>query len=284
MFSFPLKQKISIVKYNFVQKKNLMIRINKIRSYALPFLTFLSWMMASLTTFGQHQVNPGRPSFSENNHIVPKLSIQGENGFSMTENKQELVYAFNTLLRMGLSDKWETRVFSGIETTAVEGEKGYSELQTGGVGLGLKYLALEAKNGKPSVGLLAQSYVPTAGAPVNSLGFLATKEFDKVSAEININPTFKGNSFSELAYIVCVGYGLGKVSVFAEGMLNDHVGPTREVWVQGGASYLVNPLWQIDFSAASYGPQLSNQMFQLGFSFLMLSKAQKAPQLLKDRS
>jgi hypothetical protein len=252
---------------------------NKTRSYTLPVLTFLGWMMVSLTTFGQHQVNPGRPSFSENNHIVPKLSIQGENGFSMTENQQELVYAFNTLLRMGLSDKWETRVFSGIETTTIEGEKGYSELQTGGVGLGLKYLVLDAKNGKPSVGVLAQTYVPTIGAPVNTLGFLATKDFDKVSTEININPSFKGNSFSEMAYIVCVGYGMGKVSVFAEGMLNDPVGPAREVWAQGGASYLVNPLWQIDFSAASYGPQFSNQMVQLGFSFLMLSKAQKLSQL-----
>jgi hypothetical protein len=261
-----------------------MIRIKKTVSYTHFFTILLGCLIIGLPAFGQHTVNPGRPSFSENNHIVPKFSLQGENGFSLTENGHELNYAFNTLLRMGLSKKWETRIFSGIETVAIEGETGLSEMQTSGLGFGLKYLVQEEKSNRPSVGILAQSFVPSNGTAVNTLGFLATKDFEKISAELNINPSFTRYSLVELAYIICVGYGMGKVSVFAEGMLNDKVGLADELWVQGGASYLINPAYQIDFSAASYGPKLSNQMFQVGLSFLVLSRSQKNLQTLAKKT
>ncbi len=206
-----------------------------------------------------------RPDVTESANIVPKGSLQLEHGFSMNVSRDETQLGLlSTLLRYGVNDYFELRG----EIFPVSDWEG-SLLNTGFTpsSLGMKVRLNPHQGQAPELALLTHytfSKLATSEwqENFNSLRVLFAAQTgitDRLSAGTNAGFSYTGSS-STLRYVYSVSFGYSlseRIGLFAEQFTESGAaGYPAAFFVDGGATWLVAPLCQLDING---GFSLSEQ-------------------------
>jgi len=242
----------------------------------MKYLYFLLLILISATTFSQ-KIITDRPDQTESSSTIPKGSLQIEMGIVALTAENNAFNHFagpSTLVRYGISEKFELRIFNQYETNKLELEggniknKGFSDLE---IGFKVQFLKKEGVN--TEIAFLSHAIIPTAKnqlsndkmGVINKLS-IAHNLSEKIGLGYNVGYDYVGQIHS-FTYSVALGFSftdnfggyIESYGVYAEQGF-------YESYFDAGLTYLLKDNFQLDIS---YGLGLNNdlQYFSAGFSW-----------------
>ena len=213
------------------------------------------------------QISTDRPDQTESSLVLPKGTIQIENGF--VSRKNELIFP-NTLFRIGISKKFEFRINTNYIFKTNENENkisNFSDLE-----IGTKIQIYSSETSKTSIAFLTHLSIPSANEYYsnNTTGLLSRI---LISHELNNNfnigynigyDKFK-NEEGAIVYTVALGKGINNWGIYCElyGNISDS---QSDLYFDGGLVYLLKDNLQLD---VSYGAGINNtsNYFSTGVSW-----------------
>ena len=228
------------------------------------------------TSFSQG-ISTDRPDQTEASNTLNKGSFQLESGLVFLKNNDESYKSFlapSNLIRYGVTDKVEFRIFTQYETKKYEWDganRKYSGLND--LELGVKVQLFQKENSKTEVAFLSHVIIPTAS---DELGSSETGVVNKLSISHALSGGFGlgynvGYNYTDslhfFTYSLALGYSISdSVGFFVE--------PYGILGAEGffennfdfGFTFLLNPNFQLD---TSYGFGFNNDVhyFSAGFSW-----------------
>lgn len=219
-----------------------------------------------------------RPDQTESSSVIPKRSLQIESGvlvgFTETTNVSEkLVAAPSTLIRLGLTENIELRVFNQYESLKNQntGHKhsGISDLE-----IGAKIQLFQKENANTEVAFLSHLIIPTGSkaltndkyGTINKLS-IAHDLNENFSVGYNLGYNYYGEGDGDFTYSLAIGHSFtDKVGLYIEPYgevveFNEHV-----MNADAGITFLLKPNFQLD---VSFGTGLNHTMnyMSAGFSW-----------------
>jgi hypothetical protein len=249
------------------------------------FITLLL-VLSTVGVFSQ-EIITDRPDQTEASSTVPKNSFQIEMGILTQTSDDNSTTNFagpSTLIRYGISEKVELRLFNQFESNKIELEggnvkgSGLSDIE-----IGTKIQLFKKEGVNTEIAFLSHAIIPTAKDELsnNSLGTINKLSIshvisDQIGIGYNVGYDYI-NKTSAFTYSVAIGFALAeKFGVYIEpyGALAE--GNQFESNFDAGFTYLAKNNLQFDIS---YGTGLNNDMqyISAGFSwnipqFLMKNK------------
>lgn len=238
-------------------------------------------------TFSAQDIITDRPDQTEASSTIPKNSFQIEMGIltqTSNDNSQTNFAGPSTLLRYGISEKVELRLFNQFESNKLELDGGNSKSSgLGDIEIGTKIQLLKREGINTEIAFLSHMIIPTAKDELSnkSLGTINKLSIshainDKIGIGYNVGYDYV-NKISVFTYSVAFGFALGeKFGIYIEpyGALAEE--NELESNFDAGVTYLAKNNLQLDIS---YGTGLNNDMqyVSAGFSwnipqFLMNNK------------
>ena len=135
-------------------------------------------MLPPLAIAADDEIITDRPDFVESSNVVGRGRFQIETSFAADRGQADGIkdksYATPTLLRYGVGDDWEVRLETGgrMRATSTDTASGarFTESGYGDVTLGVKWHVADARDTRPSVGLLAHVDLDSGSAPFRAQG------------------------------------------------------------------------------------------------------------------
>lgn len=234
-------------------------------------------LFVSAITFSQ-QIITDRPDQTESSSTVPKGSLQIEMGLvaqSMEDNAINSFAGPSTLLRYGITDWIELRIFNQYESHKIEywgiddrKINGFSDIE-----IGTKVQLFKKEGVNTEIAFLSHAVIPTAKdeltndkiGTINKLS-IAHELTERLGLGYNIGYDYVGQTHA-FTYSAALGFGITE-------SLGGYVEPYGVYAEQGffesyfdfGLTYLTSDNFQLD---ASYGFGMNNDMqyFSAGFSW-----------------
>ena len=239
----------------------------------------LLFLLYSINTAAQ-QLEPlkaDRPDQTESPFTVPKKYIQAEIGFSYegSGSHSSSILMPTTLLKYGLTDRFELRLI-----TEVEQVKELSEKNTGlnPLKIGFKTTLIDEKGWIPTVAFLGHLYLAPLASKHNQTDFYAPAfrfSFEhtlssKISLGYNVGAEWDGFTPEPIfLYTLTTGYSISeKLGSFIElyGFL-----PQKSIsdhHIDAGLTYLLNNNMMLDISGGASIDNHSHSYFlSMGYSF-----------------
>lgn len=124
------------------------------------------------------QIVTDRPDFVESSEVVGAGRFQIETSLALDRNKangiKERTYSTPTLFRIGISDNLEARIETDGRMRVVTDDLGTGTRQTengyADVAVGIKWHIADAKDGQPSMGMLAHLDLDSGSGPFRAAG------------------------------------------------------------------------------------------------------------------
>lgn len=217
-----------------------------------------------------------RPDVTESANIVPQGSLQLEHGLSMTvSGNVTQLGLLSTLLRYGVNDHFELRgeIFPVSEWEGSLLNTGFTPSS-----LGMK-VRLNPHHGQaPELALLTHftfSNLATSEwqEDFNSLRVLFAAQTgitERLSAGTNAGFSYTGSS-STLRYVYSVSFGYSiteRIGVYAEQFTESGApGYPASFFVDGGATWLVAPLCQLDINSGFSLSEQGSYFWGMGVSW-----------------
>ena len=249
---------------------------------------FFTLILVFTTTaiFSQNIITD-RPDQTEASSTIPKNSFQIEMGILAQTSNDKTVTNFagpSTLIRYGISEKVELRLFNQFESNKLELEGG--NIKSSGLSdieIGAKIQLLKKEDVNTEIAFMSHAIIPTAKdeltndkiGTINKLS-ISHAVNDKIGIGYNVGYD-NINKVSAFTYSVAIGFALAeKFGLYIEpyGALAE--GNNFESNFDAGVTYLAKNNLQFD---VSYGTGLNNDMqyVSAGFSwnipqFLMKNK------------
>ena len=249
---------------------------------------FFTLILVFTTTaiFSQNIITD-RPDQTEASSTIPKNSFQIEMGILAQTSNDKTVTNFagpSTLIRYGISEKVELRLFNQFESNKLELEGG--NIKSSGLSdieIGAKIQLLKKEDVNTEIAFMSHAIIPTAKdeltndkiGTINKLS-ISHAVNDKIGIGYNVGYD-NINKVSAFTYSVVIGFALAeKFGLYIEpyGALAE--GNNFESNFDAGVTYLAKNNLQFD---VSYGTGLNNDMqyVSAGFSwnipqFLMKNK------------
>ena len=219
-------------------------------------------------------INADRPGIADGSAVVGKGRFQIETGlqreFRDRAGEKTHTVFIPTLLRLGLSDKWEMRIESNVHTwdrvTAADGTFTKSSGDAP-VSVGAKYRLQDADGTGSSSGIIVRIF-PRSGSGNYRSSYITADvrlvaDWD-FAADWSLNPNVglaryedgAGQLFSAGLFAATLSYNVNKkLSVFLDGALQtpESKGGKAMTIYDGGVAYLMTPDMQLDFSAGIRG-------------------------------
>jgi len=224
-----------------------------------------------------------RPDQSESTNIVQPGYIQIEAGLLITglSDDNTITEIPGTLLRIGLIEKLELRI--GIDGMIMNKDADTSEF--GDSELGAKYFLCAEDGWIPESAILGSISIPTAdgnedlGYGLRYAGGYTLSDKYSVGTNLETNWTQGINSDGDdalnlgLFYSAVLGVGLSdELGCFIEYFGESPVGAggTPENLIDGGFTYLLSDMFQLDaYAAVGVSEAAPDWMFGAGFSYLL---------------
>lgn len=217
------------------------------------------------------QIITDRPDQTESPISVQKGGLQIESGILLEniKGKREMLLP-TTLLRIGLGKSIELRVLSEYESYN-DGKLSVSGI--GDIELGAKIWLAGGDNAKTNIGLISHLKLPTGSEKftTDEYGSSTILSIDHDMGKgfgIGYNFGFHTGKLNFMTYTLAIGYDLNsKVGLYIE-PYGEYDKDQHVMNVNGGFTYLINNLTQLDFSI---GTGLSDRysFLSLGFSTLI---------------
>lgn len=202
-----------------------------------------------------------RPDATESSSVVGQGVFQLETGFTyVEEGSADALESFGTLLRIGLSEKWEARIaWDGHIDFGSSGPDGIADAE-----LGFKYFLQTEDDNRPEAALIVHTSVPVGDDAFTSDAFdpsfllsFAHTTSESTSLGYNIGASLDTGdngvggetTLASLDYSVAFGFDIAKqvggyIEVFGSQGLSAKEDPIQ---LDGGFTYLVNDDTQFDF-------------------------------------
>lgn len=245
----------------------------------------IATIIFSLNIYLQAQIVTDRPDFTESAMAVPKGSYQLESGMARTSSNARntrLDWSMpNVLLRRGLSDKLELRMFLDNSISRQNMEINSNISGVNNLELGFKY-AFMGKDNPNQFGILGHWFIPTDDFSTSYyydnflLGFLASNTLGK-HWSVGYNLVYQKRNLSEdigFATVSLVDAINAKWSFFTEYKGEIDFNSYWKSSIHFGFTYLLYENLQIDFSYATSSDEvgLRTNYLSSGVSFLILPK------------
>ena len=213
------------------------------------------------------QISTDRPDQTESSLVLPKGTIQIENGF--VSRKNELIFP-NTLFRIGISKKFEFRINTNYIFKTNENENkisNFSDLE-----IGTKIQIYSSETSKTSIAFLTHLSIPSANEYYsnNTTGLLSRILIShELNNNFNIGYNMGYDKFKDekgiVTYTVALGKGINNWGIYCElyGNISDS---QSDLYFDGGLVYLLKDNLQLD---VSYGAGINNtsNYFSTGVSW-----------------
>ncbi len=226
---------------------------------ALAAMALVSWGLAA--SLSAQPLVTDRPDATESSSVVGAGVFQLETGFLyVEEGSVSSTESFGTLLRIGLSERWEARVaWDGYIDFDSSGPDGIGDAQ-----LGFKYFLQEEGGNRPEAALIVHTSVPVgddafttdAFDPSFLLSFAHTTS-ESTSLGYNIGASLETmddgfgseSTLASLDYSMAFGFDVaervgGYIEVFGSQGLSADGDP---IHLDGGFTYLLDDDTQFDF-------------------------------------
>jgi hypothetical protein len=235
------------------------------------------------TTFAQNDSIPDiitdRPTQAESPYIVPKGSFQIESGIvytsrnDQTDTKEQWSIA-TTMLRYGIFNNFEVRVFSSYESTNVYVKETQVDSTYSGMGpitAGFKITVAKEKGIRPEIAIVAsitfrhlgdKNYSPTYSYPIGKLALSHTLS-KRFSLGYNIGFAYSGEDAD--GFFIYAGYLGFKITnrlwsfIEAYGDFDNGAFPNHKL--DAGLTYLIRRNLQIDISGGIGISQVVDKYF-----------------------
>jgi hypothetical protein len=226
---------------------------------------FLSDRQIAAQTYGAIQTD--RPDVTESATTVQKYRLQVESGFEYHQDKQksgdtgqdfQTINIANTLLRYGMTKKWELRL-GALYTTQTIKKSGSKNSQDGihGLAIGAKYWLVRETGRIPNVAVIAAADLPLGNkqfAPdklTPNVVFCAAHTLgERYSFGYNLGSSFEDQDHFLYHYSASLGLNMSEeLSAFAEVFGDFSQNNIPENMVDGGFAYRLQRNLQVDFSA-----------------------------------
>ncbi|MCF6279157.1 MAG: transporter [Flavobacteriaceae bacterium] len=240
----------------------------------MKYSCFLVLILISATTFSQ-QIITDRPDQTESSSTIPKNSFQIEMGMQQSNNNSLTSFAGpSTLLRYGISDKIELRLFNQYESHKIELDGGNIKFDgLGDIEVGFKVQLFKKEDVNTEIAFLSHAIIPTAkealtNDKVGSINKLSISHSlsEKISLGYNIGYDYAAQT-NVFTYSVVLGFSLSdKIGAYIEPFGALAEGGQYEGNFDVGLTYLAKDNLQFD---VAYGAGLNNDMqyVSAGFSW-----------------
>jgi hypothetical protein len=237
-------------------------------------------------------INPDRPGIADGSAVIGRGRVQVETAFQQEFRGEggltERRYFLPTLLRAGVSDRWEVRIESNTFTQVDVRAAGAMNTRTSAlapVSVGLKFQFQDSTGSRrPSVGTIVRVF-PSSGTGTqhtnHATGDVRLAADWDVTPILSLNPnvgvalyegdrnqTFTAGLF---ALTLNVFYGAKTINPFVDLGVQTSEAPASasSVIVDGGVAYLPGRNIQIDVSVGdgAHGHTPPHPFFSLGMSF-----------------
>jgi hypothetical protein len=238
-------------------------------------------------------INPDRPGIADGSTVIGRGRVQVETAFQQESRGEdgltERRYFLPTLLRVGVSDRWEVRVESNTFTDVDVRAAGAMNTRTAAlapVSVGIKFQIQDSSTGshRPSVGTILRVF-PASGTGTqhtnHATGDVRLAADWDVTPTLSLNPnvgvalyqddqnqTFTAGLFA-LTFNVFNGAKTFNPFVDLGVQTPEAPASTSSVIVDGGVAYLPGRNIQIDVSVGDgvHGHTPPHPFFSLGISF-----------------
>lgn len=240
----------------------------------MKYLYFLVLLLISTTAFSQ-EIITDRPDQTESSSTILENSFQIEMGMVIQKSDDNHVTSFagpSTLIRYGISDKIELRLFNQFESHKIKLDSG--DIKTNGLGdieVGIKVQVFKKEGVNTEVAFLSHAIIPTAKdelsnqkiGTINKLS-ISHSISDAIGLGYNIGYDYVGKT-SALTYSVVLGFSLSdKIGAYIEPFGALAEGGQYEANFDVGLTYLAKDNLQFD---VAYGTGLNNDMQYLSAGF-----------------
>lgn len=248
-----------------------------IKNTIQPFFAFI----ALSNLLAAEALVTDRPDATESSSVVGAGVYQLETGFTYTEDgSQDTLESFGTLLRIGLSERWEARVaWDGYIDVGNSGPDGIGDAE-----LGFKYYIASESGIQPEAALIVHTSVPIGDDAFTSDAFdpsflfsFAHTTSESTSLGYNIGASVETSedalgdktTLSSLDYSIAFGFDIaesvgGYIEIFGSQGLSADEDPLQ---VDGGFTYLLDEDTQFDiFVGAGLNDDAPDFFAGIGFS------------------
>lgn len=252
----------------------------------MKYLATLFLICTTITVCSQNIITD-RPDQTEASSTVPKNSFQIEMGIVSQTSNDNAVTNFSgpsTLLRYGITETVELRLFNQFESNEIELEGG--NIKSSGLSdieIGAKIQLFKKEGVNTEIAIMSHAIIPTAKdeltndkiGTINKLS-ISHSLSETIGLGYNVGYDYV-NRVSAFTYSVALGVALGdKFGLYVEPYGSLAEGNQFESNFDAGITYLAKNNLQFD---VSYGTGLNNDMeyVSAGFSW-------NIPQFLKTKS
>jgi len=231
--------------------------------------TFIIFLFVCSRTIYSQQIVTDRPDQTESSSTVVQGSIQIEMGIitqTVEDNRIKQFSGPSTLIRYGISDKVELRIFNQYESYKLELEggsentSGWSDLE-----VGMKIQLFKREGINTEIAFLSHLILPIANDELSN-GNLGT--INKLSISHNLSKIFSlgynvgydyVNNLNSLTYSAALGFSISKkLGGYLEPFGIYSEGGSYKSFFDIGLTYLILENFQLDIS---YGLGLNNDMY-----------------------
>tara|TARA_B100002052_G_C15846313_1_gene582692 strand:+ start:393 stop:1124 length:732 start_codon:yes stop_codon:yes gene_type:complete len=237
------------------------------------YLLILAYLF-TLTAFSQ-SINTDRPDQTEGSSTINKGTFQIETGILLSEDdntNEKSLFLPSTLLRFGITDNIELRIFQEIEHKIYHSNTitGFNDLQ-----LGLKLQLFKKENSATEIAFMSHINLPNSSDffSNNRIGIInklcishPTNKRTQISYNIGYDYMQKGNG--DITYSIVTSYAVNdKFNTYIEpygeiNELSEHLGK-----INLGFTYLIKENMQFDYSLGSGVNHIFN-FTSIGYSVL----------------
>lgn len=232
-------------------------------------LLFIASLFFWCSIYSQNIVTD-RPDQTESSSTISKGSLQIEMGLvalTVEDNSEKNFAGPSTLLRYGITEKIELRIFNQYESNKMNLDGG--ELKVSGLSdleLGFKVQLFKKENVNTEIAFLSHAIIPTANdelsnkklGTINKLSISHTIS-ESISVGYNVGYDYIDH-LSSFTYSAVLGFAFSKSfgAFFERGFFESNF--------DIGITFLMNPKFQLD---VSYGTGINNDMqyVSTGFSW-----------------
>ena len=237
-------------------------------------LLFSLAFIISTTVFCQDIVTD-RPDQTESSSTVGKKTLQIESGILFQNSNANSLQSFigpSTLLRYGISNGFELRMFLQHEATKIEMEGGNNKFSGfNDIEIGAKFQLYKKEDVNTEMAFLSHVIIPSANNEVssNAVGIINKLAISHVVSKVigvgyNVGFDYVEKQ-SSWTYAVAIGFSLSDA-------LNFYIEPygywdgsdSFESNFDAGFTYLLNENFQLD---VSYGLGMNNDMYYVSTGF-----------------
>lgn len=245
-------------------------------------LALATWALASIGSRAHGQpasgatddyINPDRPGIADGSNVISPGHFQIETGVQreLREEGEDHRLFVPTLLRLGLSDRWEARVEGNIytwETTSVSGGGSGDSDGFAPISIGMKYHLVDSKGLKqPSVGAILRIFPPSGSGAFRTRhatgDFRVTADWD-LASKWSLNPNVGVAVYEDDAnrmyaaglFAATLNFNPSKVlNLFVDTGIQtpETKGGSASLIYDAGIAYVIGHDVQLDFSVGSGG-------------------------------